>query len=79
MSYETYFLMISYCSLIAFNFLSSSLGDNWKNLGGNYFKNLSQEFESEVSELVKKKGFYLFKYMCNLNININLNKFKYKV
>ena len=64
----------------SFQFLSSSLGDNWKNIGRNYFTNLSQEFESEVSELVKKKkGFYLFKYMCNLNININLNKFKYKV
>ena len=39
----------------SFQFLSSSLGDNWKNIGGNYFTNLSQEFESEVSELVKKK------------------------
>ena len=51
----------------SFQFLSSSLDRLARNLGKNEFKHLSQEFDSEVLDLVKKKkGFY------PLNIYVNL-------
>ena len=47
----------------SFQFLSSSLDSSGKNLGENDFKHLSQEFDGEVLDLVKQKGFYSYKYM----------------
>ena len=47
----------------SFQFLSSSLNNLVKNLGKDYFKNLSQEFDSDVLDLVKQKGFYPYEYM----------------
>ena len=47
----------------SFRFLSSSLGNLVKNLGNGDFKYLSQEFESNTLDLVKKKGLYTYEYM----------------
>ena len=44
-------------------FLSSSLVSLVKNLGEDYFKYLSQEFNSKVLDLVKQKGFYPYVYI----------------
>ena len=41
-----------------FQFLSSSLDSLVKNLSKNDFKYLSQEFDNNVLDLVKQKGFY---------------------
>ena len=46
-------------------FLSSSLENLVKNLGKDYFKYLSQEFDNEILDLVKQKGFYLYEYMTD--------------
>ena len=45
--------------------LNSSLDSLGKNLGKDYFKYLSQEFDSDVLDLVKQKGFYPYEYMCS--------------
>ena len=42
----------------SFQFLSSSLDSLVKNLGKDDFKYLSQEFDNNVLDLVKQKGFY---------------------
>ena len=42
----------------SFQLLSSSLDSLVKNLDKDDFKYLSQEFDSEVLDLVKQKGFY---------------------
>ena len=49
----------------SFRFLSSSLDSLVKNLGQNDFKYLSQEFDNNVLDPVKRKGFYLFEYMSD--------------
>ena len=49
----------------SFQFLSSSLDSLVKNLGKNDFKYLRQEFDSNVLDLVKQKGFYPYKYMSH--------------
>ena len=49
----------------SFPFLSSSLDSLVKNLGKNDFKYLRQEFDSNVLDLVKQKGFYPYKYMSH--------------
>ena len=46
----------------SFQFLSSSLGSLVKD----YFKYLSQEFDNNVLDLVKQKGFYPYEYMTDL-------------
>ena len=46
-----------------FQFLSSSLDRLVKNLNKNDFKYLCQEFDNNVLDLVKQKGFYPCKYM----------------
>ena len=46
----------------SFQFFSSSLVSLVKNLGKDDFKYLSQEFDN-VSDLVKRKGFYPYEYM----------------
>ena len=48
----------------SFKFLSFSLDSLVKNLGKNDFEYfLSQEFDSKVLDLVKRKGFYHYEYM----------------
>ena len=49
----------------SFQFLSSSLDSLVKNLSKDDFKCLSQEFDNNVLDLVKQKGFYPCKYMSN--------------
>ena len=49
----------------SFQFLSSSLDDLVKYLNKDDFKYLSQEFDNNVSDLVKQKGFYHYEYMSN--------------
>ena len=46
-----------------FQLLSSSLESLVKILGKNYFKYLSQEFNSKVLDLDKEKLFYPYEYM----------------
>ena len=46
-------------------FLSSSLDSLVKNLNENDFKYLSQEFGSNVLDLVKQKGLYPNEYMSD--------------
>ena len=49
--------------MYSFQFLSSSLDILVKNLGENCFSHWSQEFDKEVLDLVKQKGFYRYEYM----------------
>ena len=51
-----------------FLFLSSSLDSLVKNLSKDDFKYLSQEFDNNVLNLVKQKGFYPCKYISNFEI-----------
>ena len=46
-----------------FQFLSSSLDALFKNLTKDGFKYLSQEFDNNVLDLLKLKGFYPYEYM----------------
>ena len=46
----------------SFQFLSSSLDSLVKKLGKDDFKYLNQEFDNNVLDLVKQKGFYLYEY-----------------
>ena len=48
-----------------FQFLSSLLDSLVKNLKKDGFKYSSQEFDNNVLDLVKRKGFYPFEYMSN--------------
>ena len=54
----------------SFQFQSSSLHSLVKNLNKNYFRYLSQEFDNNILDLVKQKGFYPYEYM------IDFEKFK---
>ena len=47
----------------SFPFLGSSLDSLVKNLGKDNFKCLSQEFDNNVLDLVKQKGFYPYEYI----------------
>ena len=47
----------------SFQFLSYSLDSLVKNLNKGDFKYLSQEFDNNVLDLVKQKGFYPYEYM----------------
>ena len=49
----------------SFQFLSSSLDSLVKNLAKDDFKYLSQEFDNNVLDLVKQKGFYPYEYMSD--------------
>ena len=49
----------------SFQFLSSSLDSLVKNLNEDYFKCLSQEFDNNVLDLVKRKGSYPYEYMSD--------------
>ena len=44
-------------------FLSSSLDSLVKNFNKDDFKYLSQEFDNNVLDLFKQKGFYLYEFM----------------
>ena len=48
-----------------FQFLSFSLDSLVKNLGKDGFKYLSQEFDNNVLNIRKQKGFHFFKYICD--------------
>ena len=48
-----------------FQFLISSLDSLVKKLVENDFKHLSQEFDTDVLDLVKQKRFYPYEYMCD--------------
>ena len=48
--------------------LRSSLGSLVKNFGKDEFMYLSQEFPSEVLDLVKKKGFYPGEYVSSFSL-----------
>ena len=52
MSFSCEFLIFSLVSLV-------------RNLGDNDFKHLIQEFNSDVLDLVKQKGFYSYEHMCD--------------
>ena len=47
---------VAFCN--SFQFLSTLLDSLLKNLGKNHFKYLSQEFDSDVLDLVNQKGFH---------------------
>ena len=49
----------------SFQFLSSLLDSLVKNLSKGDFKYLSQEFDNNVLDLVKQKGFYPYEYMSD--------------
>ena len=49
----------------SFQFLSSLLDSLVKNLSKVDFKYLSQEFDNNVLDLVKQKGFYPYEYMSH--------------
>ena len=49
----------------SFKFISSSLDSLVKNLSKDDFKYLSQEFDNDVLDLVKKGGFHPFEYLTN--------------
>ena len=49
----------------SFQFVISSLDRLIKNLNKDYFKYLSQEFDNNVLNLVKQKGFYTHEYMTH--------------
>ena len=49
----------------SFKFISSSLDSLVKNLSKDDFKYLSQEFDNNVLDLVKKEGFHPFEYLTN--------------
>ena len=49
----------------SFQFLSSSLDSVVKNLGKNDFKYLSQEFDNNLLDPVKQKGFYPYVHISN--------------
>ena len=46
-------------------FVSSSLDNLVKNLAKDDFKYLSQEFDNNILDLVKNKGFYSYEYMSD--------------
>ena len=49
----------------SFQFLSSSLDILVKSLSRDDFKYLSQDFDNNVLDLVKQKGFYPYEYMSD--------------
>ena len=49
----------------SFQFLSSSLDSIVKNLCKADFKDLGQEFDNNVLDLVKQRGFYSYEYMSD--------------
>ena len=49
----------------SFQFLSSSLDGLIKNLAKDDFKYMSQEYDNNVLDLVKQKGFYPYEYMSD--------------
>ena len=49
----------------SFQSLSSSLDSLVKDLAEDYLKYLSQEFDNNVLDLVKQKGFYPYEYLSD--------------
>ena len=61
--YMSFTIIISFID--SFKFISSSLDSLVKNLSKDDFKYLSQEFDNNVLDLVKKEGFHPFEYLTN--------------
>ena len=57
----------------SFQLLSSSLNSLVKTLGKYDFKYFSREFDNNILDLVKQKGFYPYEYMSDFE---ELKKFK---
>ena len=53
------------CFIDGFQFLSSLFASLVKNLSKDDFKYLSQEFDNNILDLVKQKGFYPYDYMSD--------------
>ena len=65
MDQKTYELYIKLIFIDSLQFLRSSLDGLVKNLLKNDFTYLSQEFDNNVLDAVKQKGFYPLEYMCD--------------
>ena len=66
MDWKSYTKWIGKVSFIdSAQFLCSSLDSLVKNLNKDGFKYLSKEFDNNVLDLVKHKGFYPYEYMSN--------------
>ena len=61
--YMSFTIKNKFSFIDSFQFLSSSLDSLVKNLNKNDFKYLTQEFDNNVLDLVKQKGFDLYEYM----------------
>ena len=66
MSYQRDWKSIS-AFIDSFPFLSRSLDSLVKKLAKDDFKYLDQEFDNNVFDLVKQKGFYSCEYMSNFD------------
>ena len=58
----------------SFQFLTFSLDSFVINLGEDDFKYLSQEFDSNILNLVKQKGFYSYEYVSGLRSLVLKNR-----
>ena len=66
MDWKSYTKWIGKVSFIdSVQFLCSSLDSLVKNLNKDDFKYLSKEFDNNVLDLVKRKGFYPYEYMSD--------------
>ena len=65
MDWKSILALVSLSFIDSFQFLSSSLDSLFKNLNKDDFKYLSQEFDNNVLDSVKQKGFYPYEYMSN--------------
>ena len=61
--YMSYTIVDKLIFVGSFQFLSSSLYSLDENLGKDGFEYFSQEFDNNVLDLVKQKGFYPYEYM----------------
>ena len=66
MDWKSYTKWIGKVSFIdSVQFLCSSLDSLVKNVNKDDFKYLSKEFDNNVLDLVKRKGFYPYEYMSD--------------
>ena len=63
----------------SFMLLSSPLDCSIKNLGGNDFRYLNQELDSEVLDLGKEKEFYPYEHKCDFEKFVKTSPSKSKV
>ena len=73
MDWKTIWALVSVTSFLSvidsFQFLSSSLDSLDKNLGKDDFKYLIQEFDNNVLDLVKQKGFSSYDFMSDFKMS----------